>query len=107
MHNGEGAARLVRLRRTDTTDTPDIEEIQRFMANGGKRGKSPSGFGNGPYVAQPNAKKTAGFRAFRSDCERMLRLRAQTFAPLIPSGVSFDMLARAFSSSAECGLRWP
>ena len=47
-----------------------------------KRGKTPGGFGDRPYRSAVERQKMAEFRAFRSDCERMLHLRARTFAPL-------------------------
>src|SRR3954453_15964357 len=47
-----------------------------------KRGKSPGGFGDRPYRSAVGRQKLAEFRAIRSDSERMLHLRARTFAPL-------------------------
>ena len=47
-----------------------------------KRGKSPGGFGDGPHRSVGECQKMAEFRAYRSDSERMLHLRARTFAPL-------------------------
>jgi len=47
-----------------------------------KRGKSPGGFGNRPYRSAVEGPKMAEFRASHSDFERMLHLRARTFAPV-------------------------
>jgi hypothetical protein len=47
-----------------------------------KRGKSPGGFGDRPYRSAVGRQKMAEFRAIRSDSERMLHVRARTFAPL-------------------------
>src|SRR5205807_1624717 len=46
------------------------------------RGKTPGGFGNRPYRSAVEGPKMAEFRASHSDFERMLHLRARTFAPV-------------------------
>jgi len=45
-------------------------------------GKTPGGFGNRPYRSAVEGPKMAEFRVLRSNFERMLHLRARTFAPL-------------------------
>ena len=40
-----------------------------------------AGSGNRPYRSAVGGQKMAEFRVHRSDCERMLHLRARTFAP--------------------------
>src|SRR3954468_12583906 len=47
-----------------------------------KRGKSPGGFDASPYRSVVGCQEMAEFRASCSDHERMLHLRARTFAPL-------------------------
>src|SRR5690242_7409128 len=47
-----------------------------------KWGKSPGGFGDGLHRSVGECQKMAEFRAYRSAGERMLHLRARTFAPL-------------------------
>src|SRR5690242_18103007 len=47
-----------------------------------KWGKSPGGFGDGLHRSVDECQKMAEFRAYRSAGERMLHLRARTFAPL-------------------------
>ncbi|MFL5289456.1 MAG: hypothetical protein ACJ8AW_53000, partial [Rhodopila sp.] len=48
----------------------------------GKWGKSPGELGDRPRRSAVGRQKMAEFRALRSDFERMLHLRARTFAPL-------------------------
>jgi hypothetical protein len=55
--------------------------FQWFRLRKSKRGKSPGGFGDHPYRSTVGRQKVAEFRAPRSDFERMLHLRARTFAP--------------------------
>jgi hypothetical protein len=45
-------------------------------------GKSPGGFGDRSYRSAAGRQKMAEFHDFRSDFERMLHLRARTFAHL-------------------------
>ena len=52
------------------------------MGEAGKWGKSPGGFGDGLHRSVGECQKMAEFRAYRSAGERMLHLRARTFAPL-------------------------
>src|SRR5690348_7330638 len=47
-----------------------------------KWGKSPGGFGDGLHRSVGECQKMAEFRAYRSAGERMLHLRARTFALL-------------------------
>ena len=47
----------------------------------GNRGKTPGRFGDRPYRSAFGCQKTAELRALRSDGERLLHLRARTFAP--------------------------
>src|ERR1700759_4001028 len=46
------------------------------------RGKTPGRFGDRPYRSAFGCQKPAELRALRSDGERMLHLRARTFAPI-------------------------
>jgi hypothetical protein len=48
----------------------------------GNRGKTPGRFDAGPNRFVVGRQKMAESRAYRSDFERMLHLRARTFAPL-------------------------
>src|SRR3954471_18359316 len=66
-----------------------------------KWGKSPGGFGDPPYGSAVGRQKMAEFRAFRSDSERMLHLRARTFAPLTQFGDGVPLRGR-FTGCA-CG----
>ena len=56
-----------------------IQVLNTFL---GKRGKTPGRFGDRPYRSAFGCQKTAELRALRSDGERMLHLRARTFAPI-------------------------
>src|SRR3954463_10268602 len=57
-----------------------------------KRGKSVGEFGALPYRSTVGRRKMAEFRTRHSDCERMLHLRAHTFAPLTNSPYNLAIL---------------
>src|SRR4051794_4826811 len=71
------------LRKRHAAAISDIHQLDQWIAGFlCKRGKSPGGFGARPYRSAVGYQKMAEFHAPRSDCERMLHLRARTFAPL-------------------------
>jgi hypothetical protein len=59
-----------------------IKTIPRSYCALRNRGKTPGRFGDRPYRSAFGCQQTAELRALRSDGERMLHLRARTFAPL-------------------------
>src|SRR3954453_14645196 len=63
-----------------------------FLSMVCNRGKSVGEFGALPYRSTVGRRKMAEFRTRHSDCERMLHLRAHTFAPL--TMVSSDPLIK-------------
>ena len=56
--------------------------IHAYTLVNGNRGKTPGGFDASLYRSAVLRQKMAEFRASRSDIERMLHLRARTFAPV-------------------------
>src|SRR3954451_22516014 len=63
-------------------DGLDWTRVQAIQGIPSKWGKSPGELGDRPRRSAVGRQKMAEFRALRSDFERMLHLRARTFAPL-------------------------
>src|SRR6476659_8844823 len=93
------------MRRRRCLVSGEIMEFLDFSPVSRNRGKTPGRFGDRPYRSAFGYQKTAEFRALRSDGERMLHLRARTFAPITLAGnLSETLDSRRHYKS---GYGWP
>src|SRR5689334_8010439 len=63
------------------TQEEELRDDKGLASPQSNRGKTPGRFGDRPYRSASGCQKTAELRALRSEGERMLHLRARTFAP--------------------------